>query len=72
MKKPGFSVGGGRVDLDCWYSLDMVGKTRPYSKPIQNQSFPISNLKSQISNGMSYKLGILSQRLFYKIYPEKY
>jgi hypothetical protein len=22
--------GGGRVYLDCWYSLDMVGKTRPY------------------------------------------
>jgi hypothetical protein len=54
MKKPGFSVGGGQVELDCWYSLDMVGKTRPYSKPIQNQPFPISNLKSQISNGMNY------------------
>ena len=35
-KKPGFSVGGGRVDLDCWYSLDMGGKTRPYSQLIQN------------------------------------
>ena len=69
MKKPGFSVSGGRVDLDCWYSLDMVGKTRPYSKPIQNY---ISNIKSQISNGMSYQLEILSQRLFYKIYPKKY
>src|SRR4028119_980958 len=22
--------GGGRVDLDCWYSLDIVGGTRPY------------------------------------------
>jgi len=28
----------------------------PYSQPINNHSAPISNLKSQISNGMSFRL----------------
>src|SRR4028119_645113 len=27
--------GGGRVYLDCWYSLDIVGGTRPYQIWVQ-------------------------------------